>query len=158
MIGRAARAWIGLTLALALLSACTPERGWIERSRADSDAAERALARGNAPKAIDLLRTIVEREVPGGVAREDARVVRQDALDRWARIELAAGHAPEALRRADQGLRLGERQDVFTANLWTTHGRAHEALGQDRQAADDYHRALVIEEALLSQALGGEDE
>lgn len=145
-------------LALVALSACTPERGWIERNAADSAAAERALARGDRELAIDRLRAIVERDAPSSVAREDARVVKQDAYDRWARIELSRGDAPAALRLASEGLHLGERRDVFTANLLTTRGRAEEAMERDREAAADYHRALRIEDALLSDALGGDDE
>jgi hypothetical protein len=151
---------VALALACAaLLPACTPEpEGYVAASAEDSAAADRAIESGDDDGAIDLLRTIAEREVPSSVAEEDARVIRQDAYDRWARVRMQGGELEEARRAVDRGLALGERDDLFTANLLTTRGRIHEARGRDREAARDYHRALVIEEALLDRALGGSDE
>jgi tetratricopeptide (TPR) repeat protein len=149
----------GLLACGALLTGCGQgERVWIEESAADSRLAERALAEGRTDHAVAHLERIALRQVPGGVAEEDARVVRQDAYDRWARIELERGDARKALRLVDRALALGEREDVFTANLLTTRGRIREAEGEDREAARDYHRALRIEEVLLERALGGGDE
>lgn len=151
-------ALVALALTCALVSGCNSERSWIEENAADNAAADQALASGHTGQAVARLRRIARRPVPSGVASEDASVVRQDALNRWARIELGRNANEEALRRSDEGLALGTREDVFTANLLTTRGRANEALGRDREAAEDYHRALVIEEALLTRALGGDDE
>jgi tetratricopeptide (TPR) repeat protein len=149
-----------LALALALaLSACTPSpESYVGASAEDSAAADRAIEAGDRAAAIERLRAIVEREVPSSLAEEDARVIRQDAYDRWARVALDAGELDEAEAAVGRGLALGERDDVFTANLLTTRGRIHEARERDREAARDYHRALVIQEALLEQALGGSDE
>ena len=167
-LGRQAITWLpslpARATALALLCAglalgCTPDPdGYVAASAEDSAAADRAIERGEHEPAIERLRAIVEREVPASVAEEDARVIRQDAYDRWARVLMGRGEVDEATRVVDRGLALGEREDLFTANLLTTRGRLHEARGRDREAARDYHRALVIEEALLERALGGSDE
>lgn len=156
-----ARRWIGIgaaALACVLASACDDGRAWMEANRADSAAAERAIERGELAQAARHLEAIAEREVPRGVAEEDARVVRQDAYERWARVEITRGDLDAAQARVDRGLALGEHEDVFTANLLTTRGRIAEARGRDREAARDYHRALRIEETLLDRALGGSDE
>ena len=156
-----ARRWLafgGAALACLVASACGDGRAWMEANAADSAAAERALAACDLDEAALRLRAIAEREVPGEVAEDDARVVRQDAYERWARVEMARGDLDAAAERAARGLALGEREDVFTANLLTTRGRIAEARGRDRDAARDYHRALRIEEALLDRALGGTDE
>jgi hypothetical protein len=59
------------------------------------------------------------------------------------------------LRYADAGLGLGETRDVFASSLRTLRGRAHEALGQDAEAARDYEAAQIVAEALLQEALSG---
>lgn len=143
---------------LALLCGCEGEapRAWVAAARADSAAAEAAAAAGDDEAALRRLGALLAREVPAGVAEEDARVVRQDACDRVARIHLARGDAERAMRFVRRGLELGEGEDVFTANLIITRGRAHEASGRDRDAAEDYARAIAIQEALLERALGGE--
>lgn len=156
-----ARRWlptIAAALACALLAACGDGRAWMEANRADSAAADRAIERGERAEAARHLAAIAEREPPRGVAEEDARVVRQDAYERWARLEMEGGDLAAARARVERGLALGEREDVFTANLLTTRGRIAEAEGRDREAARDYHRALRIEEALLDRALGGSDD
>jgi tetratricopeptide (TPR) repeat protein len=156
---RGGHRWIalGLALACAALAAGCGEMAtsWVEENREDSAAADEAIREGDHDEAIDHLRRIAERAPARGVAEEDARVVRQDAYDRWARIELARGDTASAERLVDRGLGLGERDDVFTANLLTTRGRLHEMSGRDREAARNYHRALLIEEGLLDRALGG---
>lgn len=155
---RSFRRWLALVLAALALAGCEDGRAWMEANRADRAAAERALERGDREEAARHLAAIAEREPPRGVAEEDARVVRQDAYERWARLEMERGDLPKARALVDRALALGEREDVFTANLLTTRGRIAEAEGRDREAARDYHRALRIEEALLERALGGSDE
>ena len=151
------RRWIVLALAaLAGLAGCDGgARRWVEQAAEDNAAAERALEAGAPHDARRHLEAIVNREVPSDVASSDARVVRQDAYDRLARLALEAGALDRAMAHAEAGLALGEEDDVFTANLLTTRGRVHEAEGRDREAAGDYHRALAISEALLDRALGG---
>lgn len=149
------RASVILALALVASIGCDDAHGWVELSAADSVAADAALARGAHDEAAAALARIVERPVPSSVAAEDARIVRQDASERWARLSLERGDPQAALERLDQGLALGERGDVFTANLLTLRARVLEAQGRDGEAAADYHRALLIEETLLERALGG---
>lgn len=158
-VSRGVRALL-LALSWALLvPACTVDpEAYVAASAEDSAAADRAIERGEHERAIERLRAIAEREVPASVAEEDARVIRQDAYDRWARVLLGRGDVDAASGVVERGLALGEREDLFTANLLTTRGRIHEAGGRDREAARDYHRALMIEEALLDRALGGRDE
>ncbi len=160
MMQAGARRWL-LVCAAALAFSCgnaTDGGAWIEAAQTDSAAADRAIAAGSHDEAAQHLRAIVERAVPSGVAEEDARVVRQDAYDRWAQLEMKRGSHAEAMELVGRGLALGERTDIFTANLLTTRGKIHEETGRDREAARDYHRALRIEERLLERALGGADE
>lgn len=142
-------------LCLALLHGCAGDAAsWIRDVRAASAEADAAEARGDAAAAARALERITEGEVPEAVAAEDARVVRQDAFARLAQLRLDRGDPVAALADVDRGLVLGEREDLFTANLWAMRGRALEAAGRDREAARDYHRALIIHEALLDRALG----
>lgn len=148
---------IAMSLLLTLASGCEDDaRAWVEHAAAESAAAESARERGEVDEAITRLTSIVDSEVPNGVAEEDARVVRQDAYDRLARLVLERGDPARALNLVDRGLGLGERDDVFTASLLTTRGRIREAAGRDHEAARDYHRALEINEALLDRALAGD--
>ena len=160
LTARRAAAWLALSLTAAALgpgcaATSSPPTGWVEASARDHLAADEAVGRGQLEQAEAALRAVYEREVPAGVAAEDASVVRRDASDRLARLALQRGALDDAERWAEAGLRLGAPDDVFTANLLTTRGRVREARGRDREAAADYHRALTIEEALLDAALGG---
>lgn len=152
------RALAASVLTSVLLSGCASDgaAAWIaevEAASADAEAAERAGDRG---AARDALQRIVTLEAPDDVAAEDARVVRQDAYARLGELQIDAGDPRSALASARAGLALGERDDLFTANLLAVAGRAHEVRGEDREAAREYHRALVIHETLLELALGGE--
>lgn len=145
------RALHAVALVCLLGSGCDDgARSWIADVRADSEAAEA----GDRGEAIEALERLLAREVPDGVAQEDARVVRQDAHERLAQLLLEAGDLERARRVVERGLLLGERDDVFTANLLTLRGRIFEAQGRDHEAAREYHRALRIHEALLDRALG----
>ncbi|MBX3272100.1 MAG: hypothetical protein KF729_17675 [Sandaracinaceae bacterium] len=141
----------------ALLAGCADDpRAWMTDVRAASERADAAEARGDHAAAIDALEAILSREAPRGLAAEDLRVVRQDAHERLGRASLARGDVDRAAAHAREGLALGEREEIFTANLLALAGRVAEARGDDREAARAYHRALVIHEALLERALGGE--
>ncbi len=148
---------LGLLL-LAPFASCAPSgpspREYVAEARRASGEAEAAAARGDRDAQIAALTALAGEEPPPGVALDDARVIRQDAYERLARARHAAGDAEGARRAVEAGLALGERDDLFTANLLTTRGRLREAAGEDRDAAADYHRALTIHEALLEAALG----
>ena len=120
------------------------------RAHAEADALERS---GDFERAGDLLRDLVSRPVPAGLAPQDVRAVLQDTYARLANVALKRGKPIEALHSADAGLQLGEAQDVFTASLRALRGRALEALGRDGEAAREYETAQTIAEALLSEAL-----
>jgi len=154
------RAAATVALFAALLCGCGDgdARAWLGEVRGLSDEAAAAEASDDRGAALDALTRIVEREVPAAVAADDARVVRQDAYERLARLRLEAGDPEAARAAAERGLALGEREDLFTANLLVQRGRAREASGDDAGAARDYHRALLIHEALLDAALGGDGE
>jgi len=154
--------WLVLLLMVgaASLSACGAEDAgaWIRAAAEDSAAADEALAEGRPEEARTRLESLLARTPSDAVAAEDSRVVRQDAHERLARIALVARDLSEAERQVASGLALGARQDLFTGNLYTTRGQLREAQGRDREASEDYHRALLISEALLEGALGGNDD
>jgi tetratricopeptide (TPR) repeat protein len=98
-----------------------------------------------------LLDAVVERAAshPEG----DRRLALQDTYFRLAHLALAAREPSRALAYADAGLDLGCGPHLFVANLYVARGAAREALGEGREAAADYHRALEINESLLREAL-----
>lgn len=150
--GRAAL--LGALFVLAGCAAQPTASDYVEATSSDSRAAERAREQGQLEAAVIALDAIVARPVPDELSEDHARVIRQDAHDRLARIRLRRGDLVAAERDVTAGLALGEHEDLFTANLLTTRGRIHEAAGRDLEAARDYHRALEIHETLLDRALG----
>lgn len=147
-------------LSLAALAGCAEDAApadWMGEARAAHARADEALEREDRGAAREALEAFFEAEVPGRVAKEDARVVRQDVAFRLSRLALEAGEADAALRWADEGLNEGRGGDVFTANLLVARGRALEAKGEAVEAAAAYHDALRINDALLD-ALFEEDD
>ena len=126
---------------------------WLVTITQASGGAEMARARGDRAEARRMLVAIVDAPRPAGVWPDDLRAVRMDAYFRLATLELEDASPKAARQWAEQGLALGARRDVFTANLHLVHGRALEALGVDLEAQASYHRALVVTEALLGTAL-----
>ena len=126
---------------------------WMVLVREASVGADRTRARGDLAGARGLLIGFARSPGPAGVAPEDSRAVRMDAYFRLAMLELEDASPQAARQWAEQGLALGDRRDVFTANLHLAHGRALEALGVDLEAQASYHRALVVTEALLGTVL-----
>jgi hypothetical protein len=100
-------------------------------------------------------RALLDAVVAGAADRRgrDQRLALQDTYFRLAHLALAEREPRRALAYADAGLDLGGGPHLFVANLYVARGAAREALGEERAAADDYHRALEINEALLREAL-----
>ncbi len=150
------RSWLLVLwlLALAVVGcAPTPEAEWLAAAQAAHGSADGGEGRA-------ALEDFLARSVPAGVQSDDARVVRQDAAYRLARVMLAEGDAEAAETVATSALEEGEKEDVFTANLYVVRGQALEALGRPVRATMDYHDALLINEVLLEAALaedGDED-
>jgi tetratricopeptide (TPR) repeat protein len=158
-----ALAWLALSVAGCAMEGDGRPRGaaspssWVEGAARANQTADEAIARGDLAAARQSLAEALASEIPRGVSPDDARVVRMDLLFRLSEVELRAGNAARAADRADEGLNLGARDDVFTANLLVARGKAREALGREREAAGDYFDALEINEKLLEGALGQED-
>ncbi len=152
------RARLGAVLLAVALGGCGGDDAgaWIEASRVQSEAAAAAAAAHDDDAEQVALERLLALGVPDAVAAEDARVVRQDGYERLAGLLYRRGDDARALRAIEAGLALGEADDIFTANLWVIRGRVRERRGQDRAAAEDYHRALLVHERLLDAALGGE--
>ena len=126
---------------------------WVDAAR-DAHTQADALVRGGDPgRAAQVLEDLVTRPIPAGIALQDRRVVLQDTYARLAELALREGKPTRARDDAAAGLALGEARDVFTSSLLTLRGHAHEALGQDVEAARDYEAAQRIAEALLEQVL-----
>ena len=86
---------------------------------------------------------------PAQMPADEVLALRQDAYAQAAAIELENHRPADALKRAQEGLALGAKGDVFQAALLVAHGRASEALGHDADAAKDYAAAIRLDEALL---------
>ncbi len=151
-----------ITLLLALLgSACSRMDGssrWIRQAHQANLDADRAIRRGDTESARKALVASLEQPVPDTVNPHDSRMVKQDMCFRLSLVEMEENRHEQALEWARHGLALGQRQDLFTANLYVAMGSAQEALGQEVQAAEAYHQALKINETLLNQALVSEEE
>ncbi|MCB9611840.1 MAG: hypothetical protein H6722_05220 [Sandaracinus sp.] len=144
-------ALVGATACLAVGCHDDGAAAWLEATRQAHASADAA----NDPRVAErVLLEAFEREVPNGVAAEDARIVRQDLAYRMASLALDDDRAEDARRFADRGLQLGTATDVFTANLYVARGQAREVLGDAVGAAGDYHEALIVNEALLDRVLG----
>jgi len=143
-------AWL---LAVATACAPSPEAEWL----AAAQSAHGDVETGEGGAALE---DFLARSVPAGVQSDDARVVRQDAAYRLARLLLAGGDAAEAEAVANAALDEGDKEDVFTANLYVVRGQALEAQGRPVRATMDYHDALLINEVLLEAALAddGDDQ
>jgi predicted RNA-binding Zn ribbon-like protein len=154
--GALRKAALLLLVAFGLAGCGGPAARWIDEA-ATAHAQADALVRGGEPgRAARVLEELVSRPVPGGVATQDRRAVLQDAYARLAGLALEQREPVQALRYADVGLALGVARDVFNSALHILRGRAHEALGQDAEAARDYEAAQIVAEALLQEALSGE--
>ena len=152
-----------------LPAACTNEAAtdWMAQARAAHAATD-----ANSEDGRRALQAFLLAPVPSSLRPDDARVVRQDAAYRLARLWLADGlqsgsafeagagptsAAAKAMAVVEKALSEGRGDDVFTANLLVARGQAHEALGEPVEAAADYHDALLINEKLLELALGADD-
>ncbi|HKB75231.1 MAG TPA: hypothetical protein VKC58_01455 [Myxococcales bacterium] len=147
-------AWVWL-VAGALAGCGGRAARWVEEAADAHAQADLLVRRGEREQASRVLEELVSRPVPAQVAAQDRRAVLQDAYARLAGLALEERRPSQALRYADAGLGLGETRDVFASSLRTLRGRAHEALGQDAEAARDYEAAQIVAEALLQEALSG---
>jgi hypothetical protein len=148
-------AW-ALALAVSLAGAAcarAPRRDpWAAGAATAHEQADRLLAAGDAAGARAALRALVEGGA-GGEATEGHRLALQDTYFRLARLALDAHEPREALANADAGLAYGAAPHLFVANLLVARGAAREALDDPRGAAEDYHRALLMNETLLERTL-----
>ena len=109
--------------------------------------ADQRLDAGDAAAARRALMAVLQ----AGRPVDDQRLALQDTYFRLARLALDEHQPREALEFADRGLALGMAPHLFVANLLVARAAAEEALRQPRNAANDYHRALLMNEALLAQ-------
>ena len=109
--------------------------------------ADQRLDAGDAAAARRVLMAVLQ----AGRPVDDQRLALQDTYFRLARLALDEHQPREALEFADRGLALGMAPHLFVANLLVARAAAEEALRQPRNAANDYHRALLMNEALLAQ-------
>jgi hypothetical protein len=146
-----------LALVVALAGAgCSraPRRAaWAVSAAAAHRSADRLLAAGDAAGARATLRALVREDAGAGAKSPGVRLAMQDTYFRLGRLALDAHDPREALADADAGLAYGEAPHLFVANLLVVRGAAREATGDPRGAAEDYHRALLMNETLLERTL-----
>jgi hypothetical protein len=149
-----------MLLLFVLAPACSRLDGssrWIRQAQDANLEADRAIRRGDGESARKALAASLDRPVPDTVNPRDSRMVKQDMCFRLSLVEMEDKNPEKALEWARHGLSLGQEQDLFTANLFVAMGSAHEALGQEAQAAEAYHLALKINETLLNRTLENEE-
>ncbi len=149
------RATVGCIFGLILLmcTACAaPNDRWLRSVEEAQRAADTAREAGDLQAARAHLRPVAEGEGVQDPHAEGVRAIRQDAYYQLARLALAQEDGEAALRYADTGIAFGG-SDLYEANLWIVRGQANEHLGNDDVAAQDYHHALVLNDALLGAML-----
>ena len=143
---------------LALAGGCSrsprPADPWIAQVAAVNRQVDQLLEADDASRARQLLRALVSDAGPAAPVDADRRLVLEDCYFRLARLALAGRDPAQALSDAETGLSYQTAPSLFAANLLVARGAAHEALNQPRAAAEDYHRALLMNEALLREAVG----
>lgn len=150
---------LGLVLGLVLPGACgrrprQPADRWIAEVTTTNRRADRLLDAHDAAGARALLRKLIATDRPSAPLTDARRIAFEDTYFRLARLALAAGDPHQALADAEAGLAHQTGPSLFVANLLVARGAAHEALDDPRAATEDYHRALVMNEALLHEAVG----
>jgi hypothetical protein len=145
--------WLALAATACSRAPQSAPEPWAAEAAEKHRQADRLLDQGDEAGARAALLSIVAADEPRAGASAERRLAVQDAYFRLARLALAGHDARQALAYSDAGLALGTRTDLFVANLLVARGAAHEALGDARAAADDYGRALAINEDLLREAL-----
>lgn len=115
----------------------------------DADA-QAALGSGDRPAATQALERIVA-ATPGGVALEDLRAARADALARLSALALGRDDARAAAELADRGLALGQPPDVVSINLHVVRGRALEKLGRTAEAVQARAKVMSLGDQLLHE-------
>lgn len=88
-----------------------------------------------------------------GKPKRYQRQVLQDIAFRLGQVMIDEKKPGEALEACTRGLALGEEDDLFTANLLILRGHVRQELGKPVSAAEDFHKALVINERLLHKVL-----
>lgn len=154
---RPLRLRIGFAVAVGSCASGQPTRDavlWMNEAVRVNRLADEAMARGDRESAYAALIGFVQNKDALREARFDKSAVLMDAYFRLAEMALAARNAPAALLWSSRGLALGAANDLFTANLYIAKGHAALALGDDTMAGESFHKALAINEALLSIALG----
>jgi hypothetical protein len=137
-------------------AACSraPQRDpWAAEAAVEHQRADVLIEAGDTAGARLALRTVVESGAAAGAATEGERFAMQDTYFRLARLAMDAREPKEALADAQAGLAYGEAPHLFVANLLVARAAAREATGDPRGAAEDYHRALLMNETLLERTL-----
>ena len=138
-------------LALVCVTGCSRRAhgpdAWATFVAAQHQQADQRLDAGDAAGARQALLELLQARRPAG----DHRLALQDTYFRLCRLALDRHQPREALAFADQGLAQGMTPHLFVANLLVARAAAEERLGQPRGAANDYHRALLMNEALSAQ-------
>lgn len=115
--------------------------------------ADQRLDAGDVPGARKILLSVLGDGAGSAPVSEDQRVIIQDTYFRLARLSLGERDVGQALTYADAGVALGGDASLFVANLYIVRGAAHDAQGDSRAAAEDYRRALAMNEALLREVV-----
>ena len=131
--------------------------GWLDRAAEAHERADRAIGSNDLDTARAALLEVLHPSSSLAIDDEDLRIVRQDLYFRLAGLELAEAAPEKALHWANEGLTLGAREDIFTANLLVVRGQANQALGNDHGAAQDFFEAQRINQVLLRSVLEAEE-
>jgi len=124
---------------------------WIERAREAHLQAAQASDPAQLDRARESLSSFVEQPAPRQIAPQLVQSMLQDSYFNLAQLALKTDRSAEALAWADRGLAFEARNDLFYANLLLARGQALEKLNRESEAAESYHRALLINESLLHE-------
>jgi hypothetical protein len=139
-------------IAALVLAGCNPTWPVDELVRGHAEV-DRLLDAKDPQGARSVLENMLASPALEKMGAEEKRIVIHDLSSRLAETQLLLGDAAGALAAVDRALAFGSKTDVFTANLHVAAGRALETLGRSSEAAERYHHALRINEALLEKEL-----
>ena len=130
---------------------------WLTQAAEAHERADDAIAEGDIAGARSALVEVLD--PPGSLAidDDDLRILRQDVYFRLSGLELADSEPERAVFWANEGLTLGTREDIFTANLLVVRGQAKQVIGDDHGAARDFFAAQRINQVLLQRVLEAEE-
>jgi tetratricopeptide (TPR) repeat protein len=154
-----------IAICVALLTAAcgTGEGDWpnqVERAHQQADLLGGAPSQGGGDVHVRRVIHLLEEAYASAPMSDEARVqwVREDLCARVARLHRQLGQSGQAMTWLERGIAIQAQASVARAELFLQQGELLLELGRREAATEALHRALIINQALMEQALRQEQE